>query len=160
MGDNRTIHFVSLGCAKNRVDTEVMLGVSDQSGFELVEDPAEAEVIVINTCGFIGPAKEESIDTILEMSAHKESGTCDKLVVAGPPDLREKESEILAYKNDKEALETFMGEKGIFLRVLSVKNGQVLSEGPLDAMPVFDGMSAAQGRIFVSLKNGQLQCWQ
>ena len=53
-----------------------------------------------------------------------------------------------------------MGEKGIFLRVLSVKNGQVLSEGPLDAMPVFDGMSAAQGRIFVSLKNGQLQCWQ
>jgi len=83
MGEPRTIHFVSLGCAKNRVDTEVMLGVSDQSGFELVEDPAEAEVIVINTCGFIGPAKEESINTILEMSAHKESGTCDKLVVAG-----------------------------------------------------------------------------
>jgi ribosomal protein S12 methylthiotransferase len=83
MGEPRTIHFVSLGCAKNRVDTEVMLGVSDQSGFEVVQDPAEAEVIVINTCGFIGPAKEESINTILEMSAHKESGTCDKLVVAG-----------------------------------------------------------------------------
>jgi ribosomal protein S12 methylthiotransferase len=83
MGERRTIHFVSLGCAKNRVDTEVMLGVSDQSGFEVVEDPAEAEVIVINTCGFIGPAKEESIQTILEMSAHKENGTCDKLVVAG-----------------------------------------------------------------------------
>jgi ribosomal protein S12 methylthiotransferase len=74
---------VSLGCAKNRVDTEVMLGVSDQSGFVIVEDPAEAEVIVINTCGFIGPAKEESIDTILEMSAHKASGSCEKLVVAG-----------------------------------------------------------------------------
>ena len=83
MGEPRTIHFVSLGCAKNRVDTEVMLGVSDQSGFELVDDPAEAQVIVINTCGFIGPAKEESINTILEMSAHKERGTCDKLVVAG-----------------------------------------------------------------------------
>ncbi len=83
MAEPRTIHFVSLGCAKNRVDTEVMLGVSDQSGFELVEDPAEAEVIVINTCGFIGPAKEESIEAILEMSAHKQSGTCDKLVVAG-----------------------------------------------------------------------------
>jgi len=83
MGEPRTIHFVSLGCAKNRVDTEVMLGVSDQSGFEVVEDPAEAEVIVINTCGFIGPAKEESINTILQMSEHKESGTCDKLVVAG-----------------------------------------------------------------------------
>ncbi len=83
MGESRTIHFVSLGCAKNRVDTEVMLGVSDQSGFAIVEDPAEAEVIVINTCGFIGPAKEESIDTILEMSAHKASGSCEKLVVAG-----------------------------------------------------------------------------
>jgi ribosomal protein S12 methylthiotransferase len=83
MGEHRTIHFVSLGCAKNRVDTEVMLGVSDQSGFEVVGDPAEAEVIVINTCGFIGPAKEESIEAILEMSAHKDSGSCRKLVVAG-----------------------------------------------------------------------------
>jgi ribosomal protein S12 methylthiotransferase len=83
MAGPRTIHFVSLGCAKNRVDTEVMLGVSGQSGFEVVQDPAEAEVIVINTCGFIGPAKEESIETILEMSAHKERGTCAKLVVAG-----------------------------------------------------------------------------
>jgi ribosomal protein S12 methylthiotransferase len=83
MGEHRTIHFVSLGCAKNRVDTEVMLGVSDQSGFEVVQDPGEAEVIVINTCGFIGPAKEESIEAILEMSAHKDSGSCRKLVVAG-----------------------------------------------------------------------------
>jgi len=83
VGESRTIHFVSLGCAKNRVDTEVMLGVSDQSGFEIVEDPAAAEVIVINTCGFIGPAKEESVETILEMSAHKASGSCEKLVVAG-----------------------------------------------------------------------------
>lgn len=83
MGEARTIHFVSLGCAKNRVDTEVMLGVSGQSGFELVEDPATAEVIVINTCGFIGPAKEESIEAILEMSAYKETGACNKLVVAG-----------------------------------------------------------------------------
>jgi len=60
-----------------------MLGVSDRSGFELVDDAADAEVIVINTCGFIGPAKKESIETILEMSAHKERGTCQKLVVAG-----------------------------------------------------------------------------
>jgi ribosomal protein S12 methylthiotransferase len=83
MGQPRTIHFVSLGCAKNRVDTEVMLGVSDQSGFQIVENPAEAEVIVVNTCGFIGPAKEESVETILEMGAHKEAGSCKKLVVAG-----------------------------------------------------------------------------
>ena len=83
MGDSRTIHFVSLGCAKNRVDTEVMLGVSGESGFEIVDDPSAAEVIVVNTCGFIGPAKQESIETILEMGGHKESGACKKLVVAG-----------------------------------------------------------------------------
>ncbi len=83
MAEPRTIHFVSLGCAKNRVDTEVMLGVSDQAGIRTVEDPAEADVIVVNTCGFIGPAKEESIQTILEMGALKEAGSCKKLVVAG-----------------------------------------------------------------------------
>ena len=83
MDKARTIHFVSLGCAKNRVDTEVMLGVSQGAGFRHVEDPSAAEVIVVNTCGFIGPAKEESIETILEMGTHKEAGTCQKLVVAG-----------------------------------------------------------------------------
>ena len=83
MGDPRTIHFVSLGCAKNRVDTEVMLGVSRESGYQIVDRPADAEVIVVNTCGFIGPAKEESVETILEMGTHKEAGTCTKLVVAG-----------------------------------------------------------------------------
>ena len=83
MGEARTIHFVSLGCAKNRVDTEVMLGVSDEAGFRHVDDPKEAEVIVVNTCGFIGPAKKESVEAILEMGAHKEEGACEKLVVAG-----------------------------------------------------------------------------
>lgn len=80
---SRRIHFISLGCAKNRVDTEIMLGVSDSSGFEVVEDPAAAEVIVVNTCGFIGPAKEESVDTILEMARYKDEGACERLVVAG-----------------------------------------------------------------------------
>ncbi len=79
----RKIHFVSLGCPKNRVDTEVMLGVAASNGFDLTADPAEAQYIVVNTCGFIGPAKEESIDTILEMGRFKESGSCEKLVVAG-----------------------------------------------------------------------------
>jgi ribosomal protein S12 methylthiotransferase len=80
---DRTIHFVSLGCPKNRVDTEVMLGVSGIEGFRCVPDAADAEVIVVNTCGFIGPAKEESIDTILAMSQLKEAGSCQTLVVAG-----------------------------------------------------------------------------
>jgi ribosomal protein S12 methylthiotransferase len=79
----RRIHFVSLGCPKNRVDTEVMLGVSGLSGYQAVEDAGEAEVVVINTCGFIGPAKEESIDTILRMSQLKEEGKLQTLVVAG-----------------------------------------------------------------------------
>ena len=79
----KTIHFVSLGCPKNRVDTEVMLGVGANEGFRLVSEPRDAEVIVVNTCGFIGPAKEESIDTILEMGGYKESGSCKKLVVSG-----------------------------------------------------------------------------
>ena len=83
MAADRTIHFVSLGCPKNRVDTEVMLGVSGLEGYRHVDDAGDAEVIVVNTCGFIGPAKEESIDTILGMSQLKESGSCKTLVVAG-----------------------------------------------------------------------------
>ena len=79
----RKIHFISLGCPKNRVDTEVMLGVSGLSGYRAVEDAGDADVVVVNTCGFIGPAKEESIDTILQMSQLKESGSLERLVVAG-----------------------------------------------------------------------------
>ncbi len=80
---DRTIHFVSLGCPKNRVDTEVMLGVAERSGYRHVDDPSGAEVIVVNTCGFIDAAKKESIDTILELSQHKASGRCERLVVTG-----------------------------------------------------------------------------
>ena len=77
------VHFVSLGCPKNRVDTEVMLGETTGAGHQIVASPEEAEVIVVNTCGFIGEAKQESIDAILEMAKHKESGTCQRLVVTG-----------------------------------------------------------------------------
>jgi ribosomal protein S12 methylthiotransferase len=79
----KTVHFVSLGCPKNRVDTEVMLGHTAGAGHQVVADPSEADVIVVNTCGFIGEAKQESIDAILEMAKHKESGRCGKLVVTG-----------------------------------------------------------------------------
>jgi ribosomal protein S12 methylthiotransferase len=77
------VHFVSLGCPKNRVDTEVMLGHTAEAGHSLVAEPEAAEVIVVNTCGFIGEAKQESIDAILEMARHKQAGTCKRLVVAG-----------------------------------------------------------------------------
>jgi ribosomal protein S12 methylthiotransferase len=65
------VHFVSLGCPKNRVDTEVMLGHTTGAGHTLVAAPEQADVIVVNTCGFIGEAKQESIDAILEMARHK-----------------------------------------------------------------------------------------
>jgi ribosomal protein S12 methylthiotransferase len=81
--DDRKVYFVSLGCPKNRVDTEVMLGSVDRAGYQVVDDPAAAGVIVVNTCGFIDPAKEESVDTILEMAEYKTTGACRKLVVTG-----------------------------------------------------------------------------
>jgi ribosomal protein S12 methylthiotransferase len=77
------VHFLSLGCPKNRVDTEVMLGHATGAGHQIVGAPEDAEVIVVNTCGFIGEAKQESIDAILEMARHKEAGTCKRLVVTG-----------------------------------------------------------------------------
>src|SRR5690606_25575907 len=79
----RTIHFVSLGCPKNRVDSEVMLGVARGEGFRHVAEPGEAEIIVVNTCGFIDAAKRESIDTILQLADYKTEGRCQKLVVTG-----------------------------------------------------------------------------
>lgn len=79
----KRIHFVSLGCPKNRVDTEVMVGVAGQQRWELTQEADEAEVIVVNTCGFIGEAKKESIETIFEMAELKKLGACKKLVVTG-----------------------------------------------------------------------------
>ncbi len=80
---NKTIHFVSLGCPKNRVDSEVMLGVAERAGFRHVSDASEAEVVVVNTCGFIDAAKKESIETVLALAELKHTGACQKLVLAG-----------------------------------------------------------------------------
>ena len=77
------IGLVSLGCPKNLVDSEVMLGLAQGAGHELTEDAAQADVLVVNTCAFIDRAKQESIDTILELAQHKTSGRCRKLVVTG-----------------------------------------------------------------------------
>jgi len=77
------VGMVSLGCPKNLVDSEVMLGTLEHRGYELTRDPAEADVIVVNTCTFIEPARRESIETILEMAEHKKRGRCRRLVVAG-----------------------------------------------------------------------------
>jgi ribosomal protein S12 methylthiotransferase len=77
------IGFVSLGCPKNLVDTEVMMGHLTSSGHELTPHPSDADVIVVNTCSFIDPAKQESVDTILEMAEYKKTGRAQRLIVAG-----------------------------------------------------------------------------
>ena len=79
----KKVGMVSLGCAKNRVDSEVILGTLKEAGYEIVSDPAEAEIIFVNTCGFIEPAKEESIEAIFEMAKYKEKGRLQKLFVTG-----------------------------------------------------------------------------
>lgn len=79
----KTVALTSLGCDKNRVDSEVMLGLLAKAGFRLVADEAEADIIVVNTCCFIKDALEESIEMILEMAEYKETGRCKGLIVTG-----------------------------------------------------------------------------
>jgi ribosomal protein S12 methylthiotransferase len=77
------VGMISLGCPKNLVDSEVMLGLARQSGHQLTRDAADAEVLIVNTCAFIDKARQESIDTILEMAELKKTGKCQRLVVTG-----------------------------------------------------------------------------
>ena len=78
-----TVGAISLGCNKNRVDTETALGLLKEKGYRITNDPAEADILLVNTCGFIDPAKEESVNTILDMAEYKTSGRCKVLVVTG-----------------------------------------------------------------------------
>ena len=77
------IGVVSLGCPKNLVDSETMLGLIHEENYEITNDPSEAEIIIVNTCGFIESAKEESINTILQMTEYKKSGSCKYIIVTG-----------------------------------------------------------------------------
>src|SRR5437764_11174196 len=77
------VGFVSLGCPKNLVDSEVMMGMLAASGAEITSRAEDADVIVVNTCSFIESAQQESVNAILEMARHKQSGRAQKLVVAG-----------------------------------------------------------------------------
>ena len=77
------IGIISLGCDKNRVDTELMLTFLRDAGYDFTPNPAESDIIIINTCGFISSARKESMDTIIEMSKYKKIGSCKRLVVTG-----------------------------------------------------------------------------
>jgi len=112
------LHLVSLGCAKNLIDSEVMLGRLVDAGWVLTDDPAEAEIIIVNTCSFIEPAVNESIDTILELAKFKETGICRHLVVTGCLPERFREEIVHALPE----VDIFLGT-GAFDRIVHAVNG-------------------------------------
>ena len=77
------VGFISLGCTKNLIDTEMAIGLFKSNNYKIVNNVEEAEIIVINTCGFIESAKEEAINTILEMAEYKKNGKCKYLIAMG-----------------------------------------------------------------------------
>src|SRR5574341_98906 len=78
-----TVSLVTLGCPKNQVDSEVMLGELSKAGLRVIDEPSRADVVIVNTCGFIDTAKEESINTIIELGEFKKSGACRTLIATG-----------------------------------------------------------------------------
>jgi ribosomal protein S12 methylthiotransferase len=105
------VGFISLGCSKNLVDTEMCIGVFKKENFEIVNNPKDAEIIVINTCGFIESAKEEAINTILEMAEYKNNGNCKYLIAMG--------CLVQRYKSD---LEKALPEVDLFLSIDEYNN--------------------------------------
>lgn len=121
--DSKTIFFQSLGCPKNLVDAEVMLGITKEHNYQFVEDPSQAEVIVVNTCSFINDSKKESINTVLELSENKKSGVCNKLIVTGCLPQRYKEDLKAAFPE----VDAFVGT-GQYGRILDFIEGQKESD--------------------------------
>ena len=122
-----TVGMVSLGCSKNRVDSENLLGFLSEKGYPIVADPAEADIIFVNTCGFIEPAKVESIDTIFEMAQYKQTGRLQKLFVTGCLSQR--------YSGD---LAAEMPEVDGFLGVKDYDRiAEMMAEAEKDLRPVF-----------------------
>ncbi len=134
--------MISLGCPKNLVDSEVMLGLAQEQGHQLTRDAAEADVLIVNTCAFIDKAKQESIDTILEMAEHKKTGACRRLVVTGclaeryRDELRAQIPEIDAVLGTGEVPEIVnaIGTRDSGLRIRTVpllrSNGEPITSGP------------------------------
>jgi ribosomal protein S12 methylthiotransferase len=133
----KSVYFVSLGCPKNRVDTEVMLGLTDHAGYAIARAPEDAEVIVVNTCGFIGEAKEESVDTILEMARHKDAGSCKRLVVTGCLSQRYPEQ----LKADMPEVDHFLGS-GDVDKIVAALDGEAARDGvSLDPAYLYDDVT-------------------
>lgn len=139
----KNVLFISLGCDKNLVDSEKMLGLLSESGYTIVEDEAEADAIVINTCCFIHDAKEESIETILEMASWKEKGRLQALVITGCLAQRYKD-EIAAELPEVDAVIGTSGYTEIvpvldkLLKVSGTEEAQTDGECPLVYCPSID----------------------
>src|SRR5881275_25134 len=130
------IGMISLGCPKNLVDSEVMLGLAQQSGHQLTRDAADADVLVVNTCAFIDKAKQESIDAILEMAELKKTGSCKRLVVTGcmaeryRDELREQIPEIDAVLGTGEVPEIVNAIGGSYVPLLRANGEPIESRIP------------------------------
>lgn len=129
-----TVGFVSLGCPKNLVDSEVMMGLLDRGGARLTSRPEEAEILVVNTCSFIDTAKQESVDTILEMARYKTEGHAKKLIVAGclveryRDEIRKSIPEVDAVVGTGE-LESILDAAGIARPIVAPSPFNILSTG-------------------------------
>src|SRR5262249_21875909 len=140
MESRRRVHVLTLGCPKNQVDTEVMLGVLTRDGHELVLDPESADVLVVNTCAFIGPAKEESIDAILDAARVKAARVGRRLVVTGCLAQR--------YADD---LRTSLPEVDVFVGTGDLgRIGEAIEAPPADAPVVYRGAQHVLPRHAVS----------
>ena len=112
------LYLVSLGCVRNLVDSEVMLGLLVKAGWSITQDPEKADIIIVNTCSFIKPAINESIDTILELKKHKQSNNCKKLIVTGCLPERFREELISAFPE----VDFFLGT-GAFDKIVQAADG-------------------------------------
>jgi ribosomal protein S12 methylthiotransferase len=138
------VGIISLGCAKNLVDTEVMLGHLTRAGCEFVQEPADADVILINTCGFIEPAREESVQTILDVAELKKSGRLRRLVVAG-----------CMVQQHRDALQAELPEVDAFIGLDELD--RVVSRSGLAAEPVFPAPAPGSSTLPVLESAGPLK---
>ncbi len=127
---NLKIGMVSLGCVKNRVDSEQMLSQLTQAGMEITHEPREADVLIVNTCGFIAPAKEESIDAIFEMAEYKKTGRCRVLCVTGCLAQRYKDD----LMNDIPEIDCLLGVSQ-YARITEYLEQALQGQRPVDVRP-------------------------
>ena len=132
------ILFISLGCDKNLVDSEEMLGLLNSRGYTFTDDETEADVIIINTCCFINDAKEESVQTILEMAEYKKTGKCKALIVTGCMAQRYKQEILDEVSEVDQVLGTTAYEKIVEAVDEALAGSRGVEEKPLSYLPQTD----------------------